>query len=125
MKLDFIIIGGQKCGSTYLHHIINEHPEIDTLPGESPYFESPDYEDYGMDKLEKLINELDQNKVIGIKRPNYLSKPEVPLRIFKENRKIKLIVILRNPIERLWAKYSHRHRNHTNTRSNPRSWGVD
>ena len=43
MKLDFAIIGGQKCGSTYLHHVISEHPEVEMVSGESPQFEDPDY----------------------------------------------------------------------------------
>ncbi len=111
MKLDFIIIGGQKCGSTYLHNIINEHPEIEMVPGESPHFESPDYEDDGLRKLEEEINKLNQNKVLGIKRPNYLAKPEVPNRINDTNKKIKLIVIIRDPIERFKSSYFHKMNN--------------
>lgn len=107
MKLDFIIIGGQKCGSTYLHAVINQHPEIEMLPGECPHFESPDYENNGMTKLKSSLNSLNQNKLLGIKRPNYLCKNEVINRINKVNEKIKLIVILRNPIERFKSAYFH------------------
>lgn len=107
MKLDFIIIGGQKCGSTYLHHIINEHPDISMVSGESPEFETPDYENGGLEKLKNKIQKLDQNKVIGIKRPNYLCSEEVPERLFKESPNAKLIVILRNPVERLKSSYFH------------------
>jgi len=107
MKLDFIIIGGQKCGSTYLHEVINEHPDIEMVPGECPHFESPDYEKGGVEQLNKLIEKLDNNKILGIKRPSYLSKSEVPFRIKKVNNKVKLIVILRNPLERLKSAYFH------------------
>ncbi|MFT5827596.1 MAG: hypothetical protein ACJAVH_001296 [Bacteroidia bacterium] len=107
IKLDFVIIGGQKCGSTFLHTVINAHPEIDMPSGECSHFESPDYENNGLIKLEELLSDLNQNKKIGIKRPNYLSKPEVRERITEVNEQIKLIVILRNPIERLKSAYFH------------------
>jgi len=106
-KLDFVIIGGQKCGSTYLQTVIEKHPEVDMPSGEVPYLESPDYEDNGIDKLRIVLNDLDQSKLIGIKRPNYLSKPEVKKRMIAINPDVKAIVILRNPIERLKSAYFH------------------
>lgn len=107
MNLDFVIIGGQKCGSTYLQEVINEHPEINMVDGECPHFETPDYESGGLNELKKLIDELDNNKVLGIKRPIYLSKNEVPPRIKEFNKDIKLIVIIRDPLERLKSAYFH------------------
>ncbi|MGD1889034.1 MAG: sulfotransferase domain-containing protein [Cyclobacteriaceae bacterium] len=107
MKLDFAIIGGQKCGSTYLQEIIYQHPNVQMVEGECPHFESPDYENDGLFRLNKLLKNLDQSKCIGIKRPNYLSRLEVPERIKKINRDIKLILILRNPLERLRSAYFH------------------
>lgn len=107
MKLDFIVIGGQKCGSTYIQEVINQHPDVDMVKGECPHFESPDYENGGLKKLENLIKELDHNKLIGIKRPNYLSRPEVPSRIKSQNKNVKLITILRNPVDRLKSAYFH------------------
>lgn len=111
MKLDFIIIGGQKCGSSYLHNVISQHPDVDMIPDECAHFESPDYEDRGVEKLMDLLKELNQEKLIGIKRPNYLAKPEVPARIQQANKNIKLIAILRNPIDRLKSAYFHSMRN--------------
>jgi|TARA_B110000908_G_C10130877_1_gene392121 hypothetical protein len=107
IKLDFVVIGGQKCGSTFLQTVINAHPEIDMSSGECPHFESPDYENGGIQKLEVLLSKLNNTKKIGIKRPNYLSNNEVRKRLSKVNEQIKLIVILRNPIERLKSAYFH------------------
>ena len=107
MNLDFIIIGGQKCGSSYLHDVIAQHPQIAMIAGECPHFESPDFEQGGEDKLVELLAKLDQEKLKGIKRPNYLSRPEVPDRIKAANKNIKLIAILRKPLERLKSAYFH------------------
>lgn len=106
-KANFIIIGGQKCGSTFLHHILEQHPEISMLPGEHAHFESPEYEKKSIHDLNSIISELDFNKVIGFKRPSYLLYHEAPSRIIKYNKDIKLIVILRNPIDRFMSAYFH------------------
>lgn len=107
MKIDFAIIGGQKCGSTFLHKAIYVHPEVDMINEECPQLESPDFEQGGLAKLKCQIDLLDQDKLIGIKRPNYLTRPEVPERLYELNNNIKLIVILRNPVERFKAAYFH------------------
>ncbi|MGB5819500.1 MAG: sulfotransferase domain-containing protein [Saonia sp.] len=107
MKLDFIIIGGQKCGSTYIHKTIRHHPQVDMIDEECPHLESPDFENGGLEELKDRLGRLDQSKVIGIKRPNYLAKPEVPERIYAIDPSIKIIVILRNPLERFKSAYFH------------------
>ncbi|MES2621990.1 MAG: sulfotransferase domain-containing protein [Bacteroidota bacterium] len=107
MKLDFVIIGGQKCGSTYLNTVIDLHPEVAMILEECPHFESPDYENGGPEKLDTLLKSLPQDKLIGIKRPNYLALPEVAGRLLAVNKNMKLIVILRNPLERLKSAYFH------------------
>ncbi|MEM8509768.1 MAG: sulfotransferase domain-containing protein [Bacteroidota bacterium] len=107
MKLDFVIIGGQKCGSTYVQRVIENHPEVEMIEGECPHFEDPDYQNDGLVKLQQRLALLDQKKLLGIKRPNYLGKPEVPDRIFKANSDIKVIVILRNPLDRFKSAYFH------------------
>ena len=107
MKLDFVIIGGQKCGSTFLHKVIKDHPEVSMPKDEIPYLESPDYENGGLRKLEELLKKLPKKESIGIKRPNYLSEPEVVGRIKEINPDAKIIVILRNPLERFKSAYFH------------------
>lgn len=106
-KLDFVVIGGQKCGSTYLQNVIYSHPDIEMVKGEVPLLENPDFGEDGLLKLSKLLAALDQNKTLGIKRPNYLHKLEVVDRMLHINKDIKAIVILRNPLERFMSAYFH------------------
>jgi hypothetical protein len=107
MKLEFVIIGGQKCGSTYLHSVINEHPDIEMVPGESPQLENPDFNEGGLEDLGHRLNALDQSKTLGIKRPNYLALEEVPQRISAINKNARLIAIIRDPLERFKSSYFH------------------
>jgi hypothetical protein len=111
MKPNFIVAGAQKSGSTFLQLCLAEHPEIFLVPGEVPFFEDPDYLNGNISDFENLFLNVQSQKIIGIKRPSYFSRPEVPERIYKHYPKIKLIVIFRNPIERAVSAYFHKVRN--------------
>jgi hypothetical protein len=104
---NFIVIGGQKCGSTYIHDVLEEHPDIYLTPGETPYFQDPDYLETNIIDFEKLFDKAHNYRLIGIKRPDYLAKDECPARIKKHIPDAKLIVILRNPVSRAIAAYYH------------------
>lgn len=102
----FVIIGAQKSASTFIQACLAEHPDIYLPPEETPFFESPDYENSEMRELESIFEERTE-KCLGIKRPNYIGKMEVPARIQKHLPDAKLIAVLRNPIDRAISAYFH------------------
>ncbi|EDX74552.1 Sulfotransferase domain superfamily [Coleofasciculus chthonoplastes PCC 7420] len=107
MKLNFIIIGAQKSGSTFVQEILSEHPEVFMVPKERPFFEDPDYGKMDFQEFEKLFAEVTTEKAVGMKRPSYYGKFEVPERLYRHFPNIKLILVLRNPIERSISAYYH------------------
>ena len=107
MLPNFLIIGAQKSASTFLHLCLKEHPDVFMPFGEIPYFEDPDYHQTELTGFESLFNEGSTKKAIGIKRPNYLAKPECPERIKALLPEAKLIAVLRNPVERAVSAYFH------------------
>jgi len=72
---------------------------------ETRFFEDPEYLSGDISKLESLFDHLPPGKVIGIKRPDYLAKPECPERIRRHIPDAKLIVVLRDPVERAISSY--------------------
>jgi len=104
--LNFIIPGAQKSASTFIHKCLAEHPAIYMPADEISFFESPDYETSTVSSFWNLFNG-NHNKILGIKRPSYLAKPEVPERIKKHAPDAKFIVVLRNPIRRAVSAYYH------------------
>lgn len=106
--LDFLIIGAQKSASTYVHKCLEEHPEVTMPNGEVTVFEDPDYQSNGPDLLKDMYksNYASQIKK-GIKRPDYLAKKECAQRIFAHSPKAKLIITLRNPLDRAISAYFH------------------
>lgn len=106
MLPNFLIIGAQKSATTFLQICLNDHPDIYLPNGETSFFESPDYEQSVIRDLERIFDEKSE-KCLGIKRPNYIGKPEVPKRILSHLPNAKLIAVLRNPIDRAISAYYH------------------
>jgi len=113
---DFLIIGEHKCGTTSLFEYMLEHPCI-----LSPTIKEPNYFNRHYEKgtlwykkhfptfLSKLYcQNKNKNKVItGEATTHYLfAKDEITYRIKKLLPSTKIIVILRNPIERAYSQYS-------------------
>lgn len=103
---DFVIIGAQKSASTFLQNCMTAHPDVWMPRGESAYFESPDYEREGPDGLGRPCAGRREARV-GIKRPNYIGRPEVPGRLLADLPNAKLFAVLRNPVDRAVSAWFH------------------
>lgn len=101
---DFAIVGAQKSASTFVQDALRAHPDIYMPNGETRFFEDPEY---GRGDLAELAAEFAgrQEDMIGIKRPDYLGRAEVPPRLHRTVPDLRIIIVLRNPIERLVSAY--------------------
>ncbi len=118
-KVDFIICGVQKGGTTALDAYFVGHPEICLAQKKElhffdteAFFESkqPDYSIY-----HSWFNLKAEHKVIGESTPIYMYWYDTPKRIWQYNPEMKLIVILRNPIDRAYSHWNmERSRNYDN-----------
>ncbi|ASJ08373.1 hypothetical protein A3L11_03645 [Thermococcus siculi] len=104
---NFIICGTQKGGTTALYTYLKEHPEI-FLPREKEvhYFDL----NYprGINWYEKHFRgTTPQHRAIGEASPFYMYLEEVPERIYEILPDVKLIFILRNPVDRAYSHYWH------------------
>lgn len=48
----FVVIGAQKSASSFMQLCLAEHPDIYMAEGETPFFETPDYEQSDISELE-------------------------------------------------------------------------
>lgn len=101
---NLVVIGAQKAASTFVQQALALHPEVYLPWGETPCFESPDYEHGGREQIESIFSGRSE-RVLGIKRPNYLGRPEVPARIVADLPEARLIAVLREPVSRLVSAY--------------------
>src|SRR5947207_13459711 len=108
-RLDFIVAGAQKSGTTALHYFLAKHPnitmgdqqEIHFFDDDATFAATVDYE-----RLHKHYPLVAPSTKAGDCTPSYLYFKPAPERIWKYNPKIKLLVLLRNPVERAFAHWN-------------------
>lgn len=107
---DFLIIGAQKSATGILWKSLERHSQIDVA---SPFFGNKKKEIHFFDvdnKWEKGTgwykrHFLDHGKLCGEKTPEYIYKKKAHQRMHKTVPKAKLILILRNPVDRAYSQW--------------------
>lgn len=102
-KPHFIIIGAVKGATTWSARALARHPSI-FIPGPEPHYFSTEY-DKGPDWYLALFAEAAAGAVIGEKSADYLAHPEAAARMAAFVPDARLIVQLRNPVERAYSDY--------------------
>jgi len=114
---DFFIIGAARSGTTSLYEYLIQHPSIEScVVKQLHYFDQ--YHDRGTKwyqanfplKTKKFYSEkiLKKKFITGEATPYYLQNPNAPKRIFELIPNAKIIVLLRNPIDRAYSHYQRR-----------------
>jgi Sulfotransferase domain len=108
-RLDFILAGAQKSGTTALHYFLSRHPkitmgdqqEIHFFDDDTLFVTEPDY-----DQLHKHYPPVAPSAIAGDCTPSYIYHEPAAERIWKYNPKIKLLILLRNPVDRAFAHWN-------------------
>ncbi|MGB3514431.1 MAG: tetratricopeptide repeat protein [Microcoleaceae cyanobacterium] len=105
---NFIVIGVKKGGTTSIYNYLTQHPQI--LPGikkEVDFWSF--YFHRGLDWYRAHFPKIpeSENFLTGEASPSYFDSPDTPARLFHFFPKIKLIVLLRNPVDRAISNYYH------------------
>jgi len=111
-KPDFIIIGAAKSGTTSLARYLGSHPKIKVVGERLEFFGEYSNPRFGKIDADEYVNlmqvEGNENCMIGEKSVSYLYSKSAAEEIAEMVPNAKLIVILRNPIERAYSDYWHR-----------------
>ena len=102
----FIIIGTQKGGTNSLYHYLIQHPQILPATQKEIHYFSLNYQKGWQWYQSQFSSEADGiNYITGEGSPYYLFHPQVPQRVYQNCPETKLIVLLRNPVERAISHY--------------------
>ena len=106
---NFMCIGAAKSGTTTLYDILKQHHEIFIPAFKEPhFFDIPENYNNGLEWYEKNYFRNINKKIIADFTPSYFFEKEAPKRIFKDiGSEIKLVVLLRNPVDRAYSHYLH------------------
>jgi len=114
MSPNFFIVGGSKCGTTNISYYLNLHPKIFFSELNEPYYfckwDVP--EEYNrnsmitnMKKYLDLFKNVKNEIIVGEASSPYLSCPHAALEIKKAFPNSKILISIRNPIERSHSAY--------------------
>lgn len=111
---DFIIIGASRSGTTSLYEYLNQHPSIIRGVGKEIHYFDKNF-DRGIKwyksffptkrKKSKLEDKQNGKCLTGESTPRYLYHHHAPKRVLQLLPNVKLIVVLRNPIDRAYSRY--------------------
>lgn len=117
MLPDFLIVGAQRCGTTSLYKTLAQHPDV-LAPGLTKgvhYFDT-DYE-RGMQwyrshfpthaRAALAARRSGVQPLTGEASPYYMFHPAAGQRIARDLPGVKLIAVLRDPVERAYSAHTH------------------
>ena len=106
-RIDAMIVGVEKAGTTSLLRYLSEHPEIASHEVmEMPYFVNDDIYRNGWERSFKdYFNTNTDQKIILAKSVGCMYWNHVPERLYQHNPNLKLIAVLRNPVDRAYSAY--------------------
>jgi hypothetical protein len=117
MLPSFLIVGAERCGTTSMFHILRQHPAMfsGTLPRkEMHYFDHK--HDLGLGWYQchfplipraRLAARGAGSPVAFEATPNYMFHPLAPERIHRDLPGVRLLVMVRDPVERAYSAHAH------------------
>jgi hypothetical protein len=104
---DFLILGAQKAGTTSLHAYLCQHPDVDSPVTKEVHFFDHDFQRGEGWYRAHFRRPGGAASIAGESTPYYLFHPLVPARVAGLLPGCKLIVVLRNPIDRAYSHHNH------------------
>ncbi len=104
---DFIVAGVRRCGTTWLHRCLSEHPDIALPAATKELFFFDRNWDRGVEWYARYFADCPPGKRYGEVSPSYFNAAQAPARIESVLPDVKLVFILRNPLGRVMSLYHH------------------
>jgi hypothetical protein len=105
MLPNFVGVGVQRAGTTWIHRCLREHPQVCVphVKKEVQFFNR--HFDRGLAWYEAQFAVQPSHVAVGEISPNYLAAPEAIPRMAQIVPKAKLFVVLREPVDRAYSAY--------------------
>ena len=108
---DFVIMGAMKCATTTLHKQLAAQLGIFmSTPKEPCFFSNDEVYHKGLDWYQSLFRGAAPGEICGEASTNYTKMPTYPATVDRMQRHlphVRLIYIMREPIDRLGSHYAH------------------
>jgi hypothetical protein len=103
----FLVCGGQRCGTTAVWHLLNDHPDVFLAQPVSPEpkFFLSDENGTIADYEQQYFSDTQRASAVGEKSTSYFEMPGTAERIAAAYPDIRLVFILRHPAERAVSNF--------------------
>lgn len=105
MKVDFIGVGAQKSGTSWLYTNLEKHPQVCVPKKEIHFFSRDRNWRNGYEWYEDQFNICNSNTVKGEFSTSYLYDEATAKKIYDRFPNVKIIMILRDPVKRAYSNY--------------------
>lgn len=102
----YLVIGAQRSGTTTLSRWLGEHPQVFMAARKELHFFDVHYEN-GLDWYRSFFSAATNENHVGEATPSYLYHPLSMRRIADVLSDTRLLVSLRNPVDRAYSHYWH------------------
>lgn len=102
--MDFIGVGAQKSGTSWVYSCLFEHPEV-CIPVKEIHFFSRDRYNKGVDWYESQFKGCKNSQKRGEFSTSYLYSELAPERVATHYPEVKIIAVLRHPVRRAYSQY--------------------
>ncbi len=106
---NFLILGAAKCGTTSLCAYLDQHPDVFFSTPKEPTFFEAEYERGLEYYCSRYFRGWRGEHAVGEARTHNLMLPYVPARIRESLPEAHLVALLRNPVDRAFSHWWHRH----------------
>lgn len=104
---DFVIVGPQKCATTWTYEGLAEHPDVYVPDTDSVHYFDMNYHRGPEWYREYFPEDPSEHAIIGEETPSYIRDEAVPERLAEINPEAKIIISVRNPVDRAFSHYWH------------------
>ena len=106
--VEFLGVGVQKAGTTWIHRMLGAHTDVFVAQGDDKdlrFFSS--FYDYGYQWYEEYFLEGHSAKIRGEISTSYFYCNEAPQRVYNYNPGMRLVLALRDPVDRVISNHRH------------------
>ncbi|XP_003464403.1 heparan sulfate glucosamine 3-O-sulfotransferase 1 [Cavia porcellus] len=107
-----IIIGVRKGGTRALLEMLSLHPDVAAAENEVHFFDWEEHYRLGLGWYRSQMPFSWPHQLTVEKTPAYFTSPQVPARVYHMNPAIRLLLIVRDPAERVLSDYTQVFYNH-------------
>ena len=107
IPLNFLVVGCQRCGTTWLDAALRDHPQVYLPPQKQTYFFDRTF-DLGVPwYMEQFAGVTDSHQAVGEVATGYCLPDAIP-RMVRALPDVRLLMIMRHPVDRAYSNYQAR-----------------